>query len=90
MVKLKTAWELRQREEKLQKKLDKLNASYIELKDTIRAQEAKQGEVLQEWKGWLISSGLSPELSPEHVLEILSAIRACLEKQKNIKELENR
>ncbi|MCC4765363.1 AAA family ATPase [Methanosarcina sp. DH1] len=88
MVELKTAWELRQREEKLQKKLDKLNASYIELKDTIRAQEAKQEEVLQEWKGWLISSGLSPEFSPEHVLEILSAIRACLEKQKNINELE--
>ena len=48
MVELKTTWELRQREEKLQKKLDKLNASYIELKDTIRAQEAKQEEVLQE------------------------------------------
>lgn len=88
MVELKTTWELRQREEKLQKKLDKLNASYIELKDTIRAQEAKQEEVLQEWKGWLISSGLSPEFSPEHVIEILSAIRACLEKQKNINELE--
>lgn len=88
MVELKTAWELRQREEKLQKKLDKLNSNYIELKETIRAQEANQEEIFQEWKAWLISSGLSPELSPEHVLEIFSAIRACLEKQKNIKELE--
>lgn len=88
MVELKTAWELRQREEKLQKKLDKLNSSYIELKETIRVQEANQEEIFQEWKAWLISSGLSPELSPEHVLEILSSIRACLEKQKNIKELE--
>lgn len=88
MVELKTAWELRQREEKLQKKLDKLNASYMRLEGALRAEEAKQEEVIQEWKAWLVFSGLSPELSPEHVLEILSAIRACLEKQKNIKELE--
>jgi len=88
LVELKTASELRQREEKLQKKLDTLNASYIGLKDTIRAQEAKQEELLQEWKSWLVSSGLSPALSPEHVLEIFSAIRACLEKQKNVRELE--
>jgi len=88
MVELKTASELRQREEKLQKKLDRLNASYMELKDTLRTEEAKQEKVFQEWKVWLVSSGLSPELSPEHVLELVSAIGACLEKQKNIIELE--
>ncbi|HWQ48557.1 MAG TPA: AAA family ATPase [Methanosarcina sp.] len=88
MVELKTTWELRQREEKLQKKLDKLNSSYKGLEDTLRAEEAKQEEVLQEWKAWLVSSGFSPELSPEHVFELLSAIRACLEKQRNVKELE--
>lgn len=88
MVELKTAWELRQREEKLQKKLDKLNASSMGLEDTLRAEEAKKERVLHEWKAWLVSSGLSPELSPEHVLELLSAIRACLEKQRNVKELE--
>lgn len=88
MVELKTAVELHQREEKLQKKLDKLNASYMGLEDTLRAEEAKQERVLHEWKAWLVSSGLSPELSPGHVLELLSAISACLEKQKNVKELE--
>lgn len=88
MGELKTAWELRQREEKLQKKLDKLNASYTGLEDTLHVEEVKQEKVLQEWKEWLVSSGLSPELSPEHVLELLSAIRACLEKQRNVKELE--
>ncbi|WP_292390783.1 AAA family ATPase [Methanosarcina sp. UBA5] len=88
IVELKTAWELRQREEKLQKKLDKLNTSYTRLEDTLRAEEAKQEEFLQEWKVWLVSSGFSPELSPEHMLELLSSIRACLEKQRNVKELE--
>lgn len=88
MVELKTASELFQRKEKLQKKLDKLNASYMGLKETLRAEEAKQEKVFQEWKVWLFSSGLSPELSPEYVLELLSAISFCLEKQKNIIELE--
>lgn len=88
MVELKTASELFHREEKLQKKLDKLNASYIGLKETLRAEEAKQEEVLQEWKVWLVSSGLSQDLSPEYVLELFSAISSCLEKQKNIIELE--
>jgi len=88
VVELKAAGELRQREEKLQKKLEKLNASYMGLEGTLRTGEAKQEEILQEWKEWLVSSGFSPERSPEHVLELLSGIRACLEKQKNVKELE--
>lgn len=88
MVDLKTADELHQREEKLRKKLDKLNEAYMGLESYLREGEKRQEEVLQEWKEWLSSSGLSPKLSPEHVLELLSEIRACLEKQKNVKELE--
>lgn len=88
MVDLKTADELHQREEKLRKKLEKLNEAYKDLESGLRAGEKRQEEVLQEWKDWLSSSGFSPKLSPEHVLELLSEIRTCLEKQKTIKELE--
>jgi uncharacterized protein YhaN len=88
MVDLKTADELHQREEKLRKKLDKLKEAYMDLESGLRAGEERKGEVLQEWKEWLNSSGLSPKLSPETVLELLSEIRACLEKQKTVKELE--
>ena len=88
LLDLKTAGELRQGKDKLQKKRDKLNAAYQELECKLKVGEGRQEEVLQEWKEWLVSSGFKPELSPEHVLELLSGIRACLEKQKNVKELE--
>lgn len=88
LLDLKTAGELRQGKDKLQKKLNKLNAAYQELEGKLKAGEGKQEEVHQEWKEWLLSSGIDPELSPEHVLELLSAIKACLEKQKSVKELE--
>ncbi len=88
MLDLKTAGELRQVKDKLQKKLDKLNADYQELEGELRSREERGEEVHQEWKKWLLSSGIDQELSPEHVLELLSAIKACLEKQKRVKELE--
>ena len=88
LLDLKTAGELRQGKDKLQKKRDKLNAAYQELECKLKVVDGRQEEVLQEWKEWLVSSGFKPELSPEHVLELLSGIRACLEKQKNVKELE--
>ncbi|AKB36316.1 DNA double-strand break repair Rad50 ATPase [Methanosarcina siciliae C2J] len=88
LLDLKTAGELRQGKDKLRKKLDKLDAAYKEIEGKLKAGEERQEEVRQEWKEWLLSSGLDPELSPEHVLDLLSAIKACLEKQKNIKELE--
>ncbi|AKB75206.1 DNA double-strand break repair Rad50 ATPase [Methanosarcina lacustris Z-7289] len=88
LLDLKTAGELHQGKEKLQKKRDKLNAAYQELEGKLKVGESRQEEVLQEWKEWLVSSGFKPELSPEHVLELLSGIRACLENQKNVKELE--
>jgi len=88
MVELKTAEELRQREEKLQKKLEELNVSYKGLEGTLQTGEARNKEFLQKWEEWLVSSGFGQELSPEHVLDLLSTIRACLEKQKSVRELE--
>lgn len=88
LLDLKTAGELHQGKDKLQKKLEKLNAAYQELEGKLKAGEGKKAEVRQEWTEWLQSSRLDPELSPEYVLELLSAIRDCLEKQKNVKELE--
>ncbi len=89
MLELKTAGELRQRKEKLQKKLENLSTSYRELEGKLRDGEEGQKKVLREWNEWLVSSGLDPRLSPEHVLELLSTIMACMEKQKTIAELEN-
>ncbi|AKB18580.1 AAA family ATPase [Methanosarcina sp. WWM596] len=88
LLDLKTAGELRQGKDKLRKKLEKLDAAYQELEGKLKSGEKKQEEVRQEWKEWLLSSGLDLELSPEHVLEHLSTIKACLEKQKSVKELE--
>ena len=85
---LRTADELRLRQDKLQKKLERLTSNYSSLEITFRADQARQKEILQEWKQWLVSLGLNPALSPENVLEIFSSIRACLEKQKTVKELE--
>lgn len=88
LLDLKTAGELRQGKDKLQKKLEKLNAAHQELEGKLRSGEDRREEVHREWKEWLLSSGIDPELSPERVFEFLSAIKACLEKQKNVKELE--
>ncbi|HAV42823.1 TPA: hypothetical protein DCX15_02240, partial [bacterium] len=39
-----------------------------------------------EWREWLLSNGLEPQLSPEGVLEIFTAIRSCLERRSIIEE----
>ncbi|MDQ1254171.1 MAG: hypothetical protein QG646_3397, partial [Euryarchaeota archaeon] len=85
---LKAAGELRLQQDKLQKKLDRLASSYSSLENACRLELTKQEKTLQEWRDWLVSLGLNPALSPEHVLEIFSSIRTCLEKQKSVKELE--
>ena len=85
---LRAAGELRLQQDKLQKKLDRLTSSYSSLENACRLELTKQEKTLQEWRDWLVSLGLSPALSPEHVLEIFSSIRTCLEKQKSVKELE--
>ncbi|MDI9394355.1 MAG: AAA family ATPase [Euryarchaeota archaeon] len=89
MFDLKTAGGLRKRKENLQKKLENLCTSYRELEGKLRDGEEEQKKVIREWNEWLLSSGLDPGLSPEHVLEILSVITACMEKQKTIAELKN-
>ncbi len=85
---LRAASELRLQQERLQKKLERLNSSYSSLENTLNAEKRKEEGIIQKWRQQLVSFGLNPALSPENVLEIFSSVRTCLEKQKTIKELE--
>jgi len=85
---LRAASELKLQQEKLQKKLERLNSDCSSFENTLNAEQRKEKEILQEWRQQLVSFRLNPALSPENVLEIFSSVRTCLEKQKTIKELE--
>lgn len=87
--KMESLSELNDKREELSIELNGLNKQSDDLKNECDIENKKRTEIYNEWKDWLSAYGLSPDLSPESIIEIFSTIRACYDKQKAIQRTES-
>ena len=82
--KMNSLAELNDKREKLSIELNGINQQNADLKNKCDIENKKRTDIFNEWKDWLSVYGLSPDLSPESIIEIFSTIKACYDKQKAI------